>query len=145
MNPRRLFQSMVLVAVTLATLAGSAHAKEALVINLTQNETSRAAMAVFLAEAMMTEKDLHTAIFLNVDGVRLADKNLPGNKYVDGQTVQEKLQSFMKAGGKVYVCPMCMKNVGGMDEADLIAGAEVATVEALYDALYEYDTRVLSY
>lgn len=145
MKPRRILKSAMLLAVAVACLVGAALAEEALMINLTQSETSRAAMAVFLAETMMTEKGLHAAIFLNVDGVRLADKHLPGNTYVDGQTVQQKLQSFMKAGGKVYVCPMCMKNVGGMEEGDLIAGAQVATVEAVYDALYEYDTRVLSY
>jgi sulfur relay (sulfurtransferase) complex TusBCD TusD component (DsrE family) len=145
MKTRSHLRAAVIVLVVLSGWMGSACAEEALLINLTSHETSRAAMAVFFAHSMMTEKGICAVLFLNVDGVRLANQKLPGNKYVDGETVQQKLAAFMKAGGRVYACPMCMKNVGGMEPADLLPGVEVATVENIHRELYEFDTRVLSY
>ncbi len=35
------------------------------------------------------------------------------------------LIGFIQAGGKAIVCPMCMKNVGGLSKDDLIEGVVV--------------------
>jgi predicted peroxiredoxin len=93
-------------------------------VNLTSDDTKRAAMAVSLAHSVMKRKETPVTIFLNVDGVRLADRNIPQHLHPNGKSVQEMLQAFMKDGGKVLICPMCMKNVAGMDEMDLIDGVE---------------------
>jgi predicted peroxiredoxin len=57
---------------------------------------------------------------LNVDGVRIADKNIPENKYVNGKSLKEMLSGFMDKGGRVILCGMCMKNVGGINKDEVI-------------------------
>jgi len=111
-------------------------------VNLTSDDTKRAAMAVSLAHSVMQRKEIPVTIFLNVDGVRLADRNIPQTRYPNGKSVQEMLGSFMKDGGKVLVCTMCMKNVGGMDELDLIDGVEQGGPQ---DALASDDVTFISY
>lgn len=116
-----------------------------LFVNITSDDLDRAAMAVSFATKVRNETGKAATIFLNVEGVRLADKNIPQNVHVSGKTIQEMLQDFMNAGGVVLVCPMCMKNVGGMTEADFIDGALLSTQELNWDALFAKDVTVLSY
>lgn len=118
---------------------------KSLLVNITSDELDRAAMAISFAERMLKEQGMPVTIFLNVEGVRLADKNIPQNVHVSGQTLQAMLQTFIADGGTVLVCPMCMKNVGGMTEADLIDGAVVSSPDLIGSALFADNVRVLSY
>ncbi len=116
-----------------------------LFVNLTSDEVNRAAMAISFATRVREEKQVPVTIFLNVEGVRLADTRLAAPRYANGQTPREMLTAFMAAGGQVIVCPMCMKNVGGLAEADLLAGAVVGGSDITWPALFADDTTVLSY
>jgi hypothetical protein len=51
---------------------------------------------------------------LSAQGVRWLHKIIPQNRYVNGRTLPEMRQDFMKAAGQVIICQMCMKNVGGI-------------------------------
>lgn len=125
------------------TLTLAADSKNSLFINLSSDEINRAAMAVNLANKVLKEKQIPVTIWLNVEGVRLADINIPQSTYVNGKTVREMLQAFMKDGGKVIICPMCMKNVGGLDpDMDLLEGV---TTEGALTALFAENVTVLSY
>jgi predicted peroxiredoxin len=90
---------------------------------------------------LSTEK-IPVTIFLSAQGVRWADKNIPQNTYVNGKTVPEMLQGFMKSGGQVILCKMCMENVGGMSEEDAIKGVKFS---GAISALFADNTRVLTY
>lgn len=118
---------------------------KSLLVNITSDELDRAAMAISFAERMLKEQGMPVTIFLNVEGVRLADKNIPQHVHVSGQTLQAMLQTFMADGGAVLVCPMCMQNVGGMTEADLIEGAVVSSPDLIGSALFADNVRVMSY
>ncbi len=120
-------------------------ADQGLFVNLTSSDLDRASMAIFIAQKALAEKGAEATLFLNVDGIRLADKRLPSPGRAGGATLHEMLRTFMQAGGRVYACPMCMQNVGGMSEQDLIAGIQVATMDAVWSALFAKDVRVLSY
>ena len=119
--------------------------QESLFVNLTSNEMDRAAMAINFSTRIRTQKKIPVTIFLNVDGVRLVNRKIPGNTHISGQTLQEMLASFMVAGGKVIACPMCMKNVGGMTKADLIDGVVVGSSDVTWPALFAPNTTVLNY
>jgi predicted peroxiredoxin len=138
----------ILLAFLCVVLSSSLFASEGgkrLFINLTSDELNRAAMAIGFGTKVLTEKKMPVTIFLNVEGVRIADKNIPGNKHAGGKTLKEMLGAFMDAGGHVIVCPMCMANVGGLSKDDLIPGVEVGGPDVTWPALFAEDTTVLSY
>lgn len=56
--------------------------------------------------------------------------------------MKETLAGVMQASGRVLVCPMCMKNVGGLGKDDLIDGVEVG---GTIPALFANGVTVLSY
>jgi len=134
---------VLLVAVGSTPLEASEN--QSLFINLTSNELDRAAMAVHFAHRVLQKKKMPATVFLNVDGVRLVNKNIPQSTHVSGQTIHEMLQAFMKDGGQVIVCPMCMNNVGGMSEADLLPGVKLGGPDTTWKALFADDVTVLSY
>ena len=138
----------VWITVLILVGAGSSIAGEAnqsLFVNLTSNEMNRAAMAINFSTRIRTQKKIPVTIFLNVDGVRLVNRNIPCSTYVSGKTLQEMLTSFMASGGKVLACPMCMKNVGGMTKADLLEGVVVGGSDVTWPALFAENTTVLNY
>jgi len=142
-NLKPLILSSLIVLSVLVTPATADDSK--LFINLTSDETNRVAMAIGFGHKILTKKKIPVTIFLNVAGVRLADKNIPQHSHVSGKTPQQMLSAFMKDGGTVIVCPMCLKNVGGMTSNDLIDGVKVGGPDVTWPALFADDTTVLSY
>ncbi|MDX2503476.1 MAG: DsrE family protein [Gammaproteobacteria bacterium] len=140
---KQLLVLFVLLTVLVA-LPASASGKK-LFVNLTSDDTNRAAMAVGFATKVLQKEKIPVTILLNVDAVRLADKNIPQNKYANDKTVTEMLAGFMKAGGKVIMCPMCMKNVGGMEKSDLIPGLIMGGPDVTFPAMLAEGTTVISY
>ncbi len=139
-------QLFALLALLSMIIALPVHASgKNLFVNLTSDDTNRAGMAVGMSTKILVDQKVPVTIFLNVDAVRLADKNIPQNKYANGKTVTEMLGGFMKSGGKVIVCPMCMKNVGGMSKDGLISGVVLGGPEMTFPALMADDTTVISY
>jgi predicted peroxiredoxin len=116
-----------------------------LFVNLTSDNLDRAAMAINFSTRVRQQKNIPVTLFLNVEGVRIADKRIPEKKHANGKSLKQMLDAFMQAGGKVIVCPMCMKNVGGMTKADLVSGAVVGASDVTWPALFADDTTVLSY
>jgi len=113
-----------------------------LFVNLISDDLDRAAMAVSISNKVLSAEKIPVTIFLSAQGVRWADKTIPQNTYVNGKTIPEMLQGFMKAGGQVIICKMCMKNIGGIKEADVIDGVKFS---GALDALFADDTTTLTY
>jgi len=132
----------VLFLMLASNAAFSSDDNQRLFVNLTSDEMNRAAMAIGFSTKMLQENKVPVTIFLNVEGVRIADKSIPGHKHANGKSLKEMLAGFMKAGGSVIVCPMCMKNVGGLTKDDLIDGVKVGGTWA---AMSAENTIVLSY
>jgi len=111
-------------------------------VSLTTDDLDRAAMAVSIASKVVSTRKIPVTIFLSAQGVRWADKNIPQNKYVTGKAIPEMLQDFMKFGGQVVICKMCMQNVGGIKEDEVINGVKF---KGALSALFADNTTVLSY
>jgi len=142
---------MVLLAVLLP-LAQPVLAQEddesgtrSLFINLTSDEVNRARMAITLAHRVLMEKKIPVTIWLNVEGVRLLDSRLSPARYGDGKSTMGELEAFMRDGGTVMVCPMCMKNVGGLTPEDLPKGVILSEMEVFWQKAFADDVTVLSY
>jgi predicted peroxiredoxin len=145
MNTRRLLLVCLTLLVVTLPLLGQAKPKKSLFVNLTSDDVSRATMAITVAHRVLSEKKIPVTIWLNVEAVRLVDKEIIQNMYGDARTSLEKLQAFMFDGGKVLICPMCMKNVGGMKKEDLPKGVELSEMDIFWTTLFADDVRVLSY
>ncbi len=111
---------------------------------VTTDDVNRAAMAIEVTKAIMRERNVEGVLFFNVYGVNLVKARKLSPEYGDGRSIATMLAEFMAAGGKVLACPMCMKNVGNMTNADLLEGV-VAVRGAGVRAISEPDTLVLSY
>lgn len=112
-----------------------------LFVSLISDDLDRAAMAVSISKKALSG-EIPTTIFLSAQGVRWVDKTIPQNKYVNGKTIPQMLQEFIKSGGQVIICKMCMENVGGMDKKDVMDGVKM---EGTLNALFADNTTVLTY
>lgn len=144
----KLLRMSVLTLIFIVSSVGVVFGNEtgkSLFVNLTSNEMNRAAMAINFSSRVRTQKKIPVTIFLNVDGVRLVNRNIPDSIHVSGKSLKEMLSDFMAAGGHVIACPMCMKNVGGMTKADLMDGVVIGSSDVTWPALFADKTTVLNY
>jgi predicted peroxiredoxin len=146
MNTIKKFGIILALVCTIAlpnTFAGESG--KSLFVNLSSDDVNRATMAIGFGTRVLKEKKIPVTIFLNVEGVRIADKNISGPTHANGKAPQKMLAAFIKAGGKVIVCPMCMKNVGGLTKDEIIDGAVIGGSDVTWPALFADGTTVLSY
>ena len=137
--------SLILLAFLSLGINAAAAADEnekKLFVNLISDDLDRAAMAVSISNKVLSTEDIAVTIFLSAQGVRWVDKTIAQNRYVNGKTIPEMLQGFMKSGGQVILCKMCMKNVGGMKQEDVIDGVKFT---GTLNALFADNTTVLTY
>lgn len=104
--------------------------------------------AVFMAlkvATMVREKGDDVALFVDLEGARLADRRLPaGMRWgTSDLTVGELFDAFIKAGGTVQVCPHCAQ-AAGITADDLRTGASILTADELATMLAAAD-KVIDY
>lgn len=139
------FASLLLVCFLSLVVNAGAFASEKdknLFVNLTSDDLDRAAMAVSLSNKALSTGSINTTIYLSAHGVRWVDTSIPQNKYVNGKTIPEMMKEFIDAGGKVILCKMCMINIGGIKESEVMEGVLLSGGLA---AMFAEDTTVLSY
>lgn len=112
-----------------AEKAAAASEKSVVVVHLQHftGDLHAASMAVKLATAMQS-KGAEVTLFLDLEGVRVADTRQPQDLswgQGHGHTFADMYDAFIKAGGKVLVCPHCAQAVG-MTEKELRPGAKIA-------------------
>ena len=133
----------LLMTAGLLFAGGDTAKKESLFVNLTTSENIKSPMALMFAYKGL-ERGLDMTILLNAQGVQLAVKNFesPVNAR-NGKTSQQMLAMFMKKGGKVLVCPMCLDALGYTKE-DLIEGVSVSSADDTFTAILA-SGKVISY
>jgi len=121
----------------------TAHKSAVVHLSKFTNDLHAASMAVKLATGMQ-EKGASVTLFLDLEGVRLADKNQPVDLvWGHGKPLGELYEKFVKAGGKASVCPHCAHAVG-LTKEKLRVGAEIADEGAIPELLLSVDM-VLDY
>ena len=138
----------LLMAVTALFAPVSAQAQEnaPLFINLTNDDPWKASMAAFFATNFaLKQGHKPVVIFVNVQATSLFSKSKADVRSEQfGRTVHDMYREFSAAGGKVLVCPVCMKAIG-IKEGDLIDGAEVATIKSVNDVLFRPDAKTMAW
>jgi sulfur relay (sulfurtransferase) complex TusBCD TusD component (DsrE family) len=134
----RLMLTLSLLAglVTGTALAGET---DPLFVNLTTDDAHRANMAIAFGKNQF-ERGHPLTIFLNDKGVFLGSK-AKTDTFGDQQ---KALEGLMAKGATVIVCPMCMKHYG-VTEADLMPGLKVGNPELTGGALFQDDTKSLTW
>jgi uncharacterized protein len=95
-----------------------------LLINLTTAEDNpdKSTVAFVVANAGIASGQ-DVAIFLNIEGVRLATPGYADTIAVEGfKPLQELMTTFTEGGGQLWVCPPCF-NSRGLDKENVVAGA----------------------
>jgi predicted peroxiredoxin len=142
----------VLVALVLsiaslsAPVAAHAQDKPALFINLTNDDPWKVAMAAFFGTNFaLKQGHKDVVIFVSVQATPMFSKGKAGVRAEQfGKTVHEMYREFQAAGGKVLICPVCLKALN-MPDSDLIDGAEVASVKSVNAILFRADTKTLAW
>ena len=144
-------RSMLALAIVLVVVAaGLAHAEDTgstpiMMFNITSGpmeDTHAVTMALQLAGHALAD-GREVVLFFNVRGVRVPTKELPKDLAFKAEPISELLDSVMKQGAEVHVCPHCMKALDITAE-DLIPGAVVTDREKLFSKIGS-NTVVFSY
>ena len=89
-----------------------------------KNDTDKATVAFVIANAAAAS-DKETLVFLSIEGVRLSQKGYAEDIHEQGfAPLRELMASFVKAGGKIWVCSPCFKK-RTLDEKALVDGATI--------------------
>lgn len=129
----------------LSPLPAAAQDKPQLFINVTDEDPWKVAMSAFFGTAFSQKQGHQTTLFVNVQATPLFTKakaNVRSEQF--GKTVHEMVREFQAAGGKVLICPVCMKALG-ISAGDLIDGAEVASVQSVNAVLFSPTTKTLTW
>lgn len=102
-------------------------------------------MALAFAQAALRERDAEVVVYLNVDGVRLANETAARRTFGDNQSLQQMLRDFMKYGGRVLACKLCLERVAGLNDSKLLKGIEVVEPQAVMTLLFRPNVAVLTY
>jgi sulfur relay (sulfurtransferase) complex TusBCD TusD component (DsrE family) len=106
-----------------------AQAKQKIVLHLAHytDDLHPAFMGLHLAHCMQESGAADVTLFLDVEGVRLADRRQPQDlAWKTGGVISTHYDGFVKAGGKVLVCPHCAEATG-LTAQSLRPGARMAT------------------
>ena len=86
---------------------------------------------------VLLESGASVTLFLDLEAVRLVDKNQPLNlTWGSGDSIETLYHGFIDAGGSILVCPHCAKSAG---LTHLRKGAEMANKESIIKVITDAD------
>jgi predicted peroxiredoxin len=89
-----------------------------------KDNPDKATVAFVVANAAVAS-DKETLVFLSTEGVRLSQQGYADDVREEGfAPLKELMESFVKAGGTIWVCSPCFKK-RKLDEGKLVAGATI--------------------
>lgn len=141
---KKIKQIILAAFLGLAFVSGSASADtKGVFIDLSSSDVFKIHRAFAVGTMLRNMHDVPVTVYLSLAVTPYADKDYPVGQMLSlrGQTVKQHIEDFMKAGGKVMVCAMCLQG-HGMTEADLIPGV---TAEMPGKYMLADDVKLLSY
>lgn len=116
------------------------------VISLTTGlEDAEKVTVAFLVAVGAAETGRPTLMFLTKEAVRLALEGVALGTACEGcPPLPDLMKRFEAAGGRYYVCPICF-NAKNLDEANLIAGAELQGTIPMWNWIGDEAATTFSY
>lgn len=139
----------LMLALALAPMAAQADdGKRGLFVNLTTDDTWSAAKAIMFAHQRALKNGHDTAIWLNVRGVYLADRDrashVHGLMAEEGTSIHDMLSAFMADGGTVIMCAACSA-AAGLTEDDYIDGVVTGNWPLVESWLFREEMKTLTW
>ena len=141
-----IFFSMVIFSAPVVAETTEATAK-GLFIELTSDNMFKVRRAFNVGTMVRKNHKIPVIINISLGAARFTDKTLPLAAEVvkvRGATIHDLMSKFMKAGGEIFVCPMCMMG-NGVAQGDLLDGIKVGGPDAVLPRMLEAGVKVLSY
>jgi predicted peroxiredoxin len=116
------------------------------VISLTTGlEDAERVTVAFLVAVGAAETGRPTLMFLTKEAVRLALEGVAVGTACEGcPPLPDLMKRYEAAGGRYYVCPVCF-NAKQLDEANLIAGAELQGTIPMWNWIGDEAATTFSY
>ena len=112
-------------------------------LSCAKDNADKATVAFVVANAAAASNQ-QTLVFLSVEGVRLSQKGYADDIREEGfAPLKDLMESFVKAGGVIYVCSPCFKK-RALSEASLVAGTTIVGGAKLVEFLSD-GTPCISY
>ena len=112
-------------------------------LSCAKDNADKATVGFVVANAAAASNQ-QTLVFLSVEGVRLSQKGYADDIREEGfAPLKDLMESFVKAGGLIYVCSPCFKK-RALSEANLVAGATIVGGAKLVEFLSD-GTPCISY
>jgi uncharacterized protein len=112
-------------------------------LSYAKDNPDKATVAFVVANAAAASNQ-QTLVFLSIEGVRLSQKGYADDIREEGfAPLKDLMESFVKAGGSIYVCSPCFKK-RGLNEGNLVAGATIVGGAKLVEFLSD-GTPCMSY
>ena len=91
-------------------------------LSFAKDNADKATVAFVIANAAAAS-DKETMVFLSTEAVRLSQRGYADDIHEEGfAPLRELMTSFVKAGGKIFVCSPCFKR-RQLDDSQLVPGA----------------------
>ena len=141
-------KTSVIFMLCLMTLSGTAMADDAdgLFIELSSSELFKVRRAFQVGTMVKTMRKVPVTVNISLGATRYIDSNFPIAKMAKlrGESVHDLMNKFLKAGGEIFVCPMCLAG-NGVDKKDMIKGIEVGDPQKTLSRMMDDDVKLLSY
>ncbi len=113
--------------------------KTKLVYHLSSDEPWRATIALLDSQTMLNS-GYNVTLMLSIEGVQMGVKH--PHQYLGLNPLTDNVTDFMKNGGNVIICEVCLK-IAGYNNSDIIDGAIIGTPKIMSDLLNK--TTVVDY
>ena len=113
--------------------------KTKLVYHLSSDEPWRATIALLDSQTMLNS-GYNVTLMLSIEGVQMGVKH--PHQYLGLNPLTDNVTNFMKNGGNVIICEVCLK-IPGYNNSDIIDGAIIGTPKIMSDLLNK--TTVVDY
>ena len=115
-----------------------------MLIMISSGELEKAGMGLALGLSA-AQKGVSVTIVLGAKALSSAKVSGKQNKFIaKDMTHRELLQEAIKSGAKVEICFICAEALG-LTQKDFIEGATIVKSDTIFDAMYQKDTKVLSF
>ncbi|MGH0033994.1 MAG: DsrE family protein [Myxococcota bacterium] len=138
------FLCAMLVSPIAAPIAAAADSEPVIVhLGHFTDDLHAASMALGIAN-MLQKGGSAVTLFLDREGVRLADSRVPQDlRWGKARPIADAYSGFVKAGGTVLLCSHCAE-AAGIDESHLRQGARLGSDESVA-AAFAAATKVIDY
>ena len=125
----RLLKTILLFSFLFTSVLLAQESKEGFLIHLSSNDAHRVGMALSFADKM--SDDYPVFIFADIDGISVMLKDSENITYDSFKPSKELIDSLIKKGVKIAVCPMCLE-ASGHTKYDLSPNIDIVSKEDFF-------------